>query len=45
MSQRKLKYALLTGYEMSRKDFEEFILSMPALRDRVDDFESCVGSY
>ena len=45
MKHRKPKYAVLTGYEMSRKDFEEFILGMPNLRDRVNNFESCVCAY
>jgi hypothetical protein len=45
MKQRKAKYAILTGYEMSRRDFEEFVMGMPKLRDRVDNFENCVCAY
>jgi len=42
---RKTKYAVLTGYEMPRRDFEEFVMSVPKLRDRVDTFENCVCAY
>ena len=46
---RKPKSTILTGYQMSRKDFEEFVMSIPSLQCRVSkeepDFERCALAY
>jgi hypothetical protein len=44
MQSRKLKSAILTGYQMSLKDFEGFVMSIPPLvKGRARLRELCPG--
>ncbi|KDQ28633.1 hypothetical protein PLEOSDRAFT_1102673 [Pleurotus ostreatus PC15] len=36
MPPRNSKFAIFSGYEMSRQDFKEFVLSLPSAREAVD---------